>query len=170
MPYFYIAALPKLSDSFYKKVRELHGFDCYPEFRLPFHVTLFYLGGLTRESVDSVEAFLEDYKAPLENMTATVKSVNSFEQDGEPFVYFLELESQTLRQINQDFSKNFSDLHKDQFSFVPHLSLFFPKLSLSKKEEAHLQEMFSKVERLEFEGLYLGSVVDNVTRIHKIYY
>ena len=168
--YFYIAALPKLSESFYKKIRELHGFDCHPEFRLPFHVTLFYLDRLTEDQADSVNAFLTDYKVSLENMTATVKGVNSFQQDGEPFVYFLELESQVLNTINQDFSKKFSDIHKDQFNFIPHLSLFFPKFPLGSKNKSELEKLFSRMQTLEFEGLSLVSSIDNIAHIHKTYY
>lgn len=164
--FFYIAALPDLSLSFYQRLEKLHELSCYPEFRLPFHVTLFYLGELNDEEKNRVFNWFDD-KKELPSMEATVKGIESFYTDKNPFVYFLELESSDLYDIHEKLSI-FSDIHKDDFSFVPHLSLFFPKLSLTQSDHNFIKEIFKDLEKISFKKIYLGSVIDNVTRIHKI--
>jgi 2'-5' RNA ligase len=165
IPQYFIAALPDLPLSFYQKLEKLYQINCYPEFRLPFHVTLFYLGELNDEQRVKVCNWF-DNKKEIPRIEAKIKGIKSFYKNEKPFVYFLDLESSDLHNLNKEFHI-FSDIHRDDFPFAPHLSLFFPKFSINQEEHNSLQDVFSDIKRISFKKIYLGSVIDNVTHIHK---
>lgn len=165
IPQYYIAALPDLSLDFYKNLEKLYELECYPEFRLPFHVTLFYLGELNKKQQEKVFNWFDNKKG-IPRIEAKIKGVKSFNKDEKPFVYFLDLDSLELKNFNKELNI-FSDIHKDNFSFVPHLSLFFPKLNVKQEDNDLLQEIFKDINKLYFKKIYLGSVIDNITHIHK---
>ena len=163
-PQYFIAALPTLPWAFYEKLEKLYSLTCYPEFRLPFHVTLFYFGELSDIQKIRVNEWLDDNKR-IAKINAKIKGIDCFKKD-KPFVYFFELESPELKQINSELNI-FSDIHKDTFEFTPHLSLFFPQLELNEEDSKLLKNVFSEIETIEFNNIYLGSVINNITRIHK---
>ncbi len=162
---YYIAALPELPLNFYKNLEKLFELDCYPEVRLPFHVTLFYLGELTKKQYQEIENWFNK-KKHIQKIEAKVKGINSFYKDDNPFVYFMELDSLDLERINKELEV-FSHINKDHFSFIPHLSLFFPKINSKKVNINTLQKIFKNINTLSFKKIYLGSSVDNITHIHK---
>jgi len=162
---YFIALLPNFSNDFYKKIESLHFLQCYPEIRLPFHTTLFFLGDLSLNNKKRVLNWLIK-KNNCEKITAKIKKINSFRKNEKDFVYFLELNSEKIIKIHNEL-KRFSDIHKDSFDFTPHLSLFFPQKQLNKKDFLILQGLFKINSVIEFNGLFLGSVVNNVTHIHK---
>jgi hypothetical protein len=51
---YFIALLPDFSNDFYKKIESLYFLECYPEFKLPFHTTLFFLGKLNADDKKKV--------------------------------------------------------------------------------------------------------------------
>jgi 2'-5' RNA ligase len=165
IPQYYIAALPDLSLDFYKNLEKLYELECYPEIRLPFHVTLFYLGELNKKQKEKVLHWFDE-KKEIPRIDARIKGMKSFDKEEQPFVYFLDLDSLELETLNKEFSV-FSDIHKDSFSFIPHLSLFFPKLNIKQENNNFLKEIFKNINTISFKNIYLGSVIDNVTHIHK---
>ena len=165
IPQYYIAALPDLSLDFYQNLEKLYELECYPEIRLPFHVTLFYLGELNKKQEEKVFNWFDE-KKKIPRIEARIKGVKSFNKDEKPFVYFLDLDSLELETLNKEFSI-FSDIHKDSFSFIPHISLFFPKFNTKQENNHFLEKIFKDMNTISLKKIYLGSVIDNVTHIHK---
>jgi 2'-5' RNA ligase len=162
---YFLAALPEFSADFYKKIENLFGLKCYPEFRLPFHVTICFLGQINQAQKARVIAWMNEKKT-IPMMSAKVKRIGFFKKDF-PFVYFLELDSPELVQLNKELGI-FSDIHKDAFSFIPHLSLFFPKFELSPEDKDLLFETFADVALIDFKNIYLGSNLEEVTKMHNL--
>jgi 2'-5' RNA ligase len=161
---YFIAAIPDLPKSFYQKINAICGFECYPEFRLPFHVTLFFLGKMNNEQKNRVSEWLNNKKV-FSQIKAKSKNVNSFFEKGVPKVYYLKIDSPDLIKINKDL-EIFSNIHKDKFEYFPHLSLFYPKRNLTSFENKILKETFEEIKIIKFKFIILGSITEGATRIH----
>lgn len=161
---YYIAALPKLSIEFYQAVEDVLRLPCYPEIRLPFHSTLYYLGNLTAQQKSSVIDWLRALE--LKAFTTKVVGVSFFQTGSVRHTCYLHLDSVYLNELNEQMANAFSHIHKDKFSFLPHLSICFPKLAITHEQVQKLEEIFSTVRDLDFRSIYLGSVIENVTRIN----
>lgn len=165
-PNYYIAALPILTTEFYRAIEDLQLIECYPEIRLPFHSTIYYLGKITDQQKSEVVQWLQSLN--ISSLQADVLGVEYFKTDNNPSVGFLKLQSNKLEQLNRDMAKQFSDIHQDQFSFLPHLSIFFPKEALKTEDIDRINQSFSKIEKIQFKAIYLGSEIDNVTNVSYI--
>ncbi len=161
---FYIAALPVLTCQLHQIIDQVQLIPCYPEIRLPFHTTLYYLDQITDQQKAAVVQWLSSLAIPA--IEATVSKVDCFSRDDVAHTYFVRLQSLQLVDLNAQMEKEFSKIHTDQFSFLPHMSLFFPKLALSHQQTEALNNYFNNITKIEYQGIYLGSEVDNVTIIH----
>ena len=161
---YYIAALPNLSVEFYQAVEDVLRLPCYPEIRLPFHTTLYYLGNLTTQQKVSVIEGL--HALELQAFTAKVVGLNFFQTDNFPHTCYLQLDSVYLNELNAQMAKAFGYIHKDKLAFLPHISICFPKLAITTAQLEELEQILSAVNSIDFKSIYLGSVIDNVTRIN----
>lgn len=166
IPCYFIAALPEFTKEFYEAVEALYNLECYSEIRLPFHATLYFFGEITEVEKFQIEEWMESKEGSYEKISALVKGVGFFTKNNLSSVYYLELESSELSALNTEL-EIFSNIHKDSFAYLPHISLFSPKLQVAAEDEEKMTKLFSDIEKVEFKGIYFGSVIDNVTRIHK---
>lgn len=134
-----------------------------PEIRFPLHTTLFFLGVLTRSQQTRVEAWL-DSREEIPRITAEILGVRYF---GDPVhTCYLALESQKIRALHEELQQ-FSDLHTDIFSFLPHLSLCFPKDSMDPEEKKQIEKLFAGEKRITFTHLSLGRVSEEGMSVQK---
>lgn len=163
---YFIALLPKVSDTLYEKIINVLKFDTRSEVNFPLHLTLYYFYFLQDNRV--VKNWITKFeKNPSKCFQAMIKGVSSFAHQEQEEVYFLDICAHEIYDLRQrlEVLKPFS---QDIFSFHPHVSLIFPKQNLSIEEKEKIQDIFSDVQTIEFDRLALFSEKNNTYKIEKI--
>ncbi len=164
---YFLLLPPILTGEFLEKTKH-PDFEALPaKTRLPFHVTLYYLGGLSPEALKSAAEWLEEKRGKQETIKAKINSISSFKRSSKDFVYFLNLASRQIEELNQELFEKFSHLRKDDFSFKAHMTLFYSTEELKEYQIEKLYSLFAEIHELNFDQLALGSVLNNEIEIHR---
>jgi len=165
---YFLSLLPALSDDFVDKIEHPDFKDLSPNIRFPFHVTLYYLGKLSSDELKLVAEWLSQKETIKSPIRAKVSSVSSFKKDGEDVVYFLDLSSEKIDELNSELLESFPHLRRDAFAFSAHMTLFYPTKKITKSQRERLSSLFSDVSEIHFNQLALGSVVDEKIEINQL--
>ena len=165
---YFLSLLPSFSSDFTDKI-EHHSFkELSPNIHFPFHVTLYYLGKLSADELTLARDWLNEKKAIQSPIRVKVNSVSSFKKDGEDFVYFLDLSSEEIDELNNELFERFSHLRRDGFDFRAHMTLFFPTKKITETQRKRLSSLFSDISEITFNQLILGSVLNEEIEINHL--
>jgi len=171
MPSYFLALLPELDLPFYKQVEEFFQLGFYFDVRLPFHVTVYYFMQLNDSDLNAISAWMDHTAQAIHSFTANVQGVGSFtrpESQEMLNVYYLKVEAAEFIQINNDLRTKFASIIPEEFTYVPHLSLLFPRnLSASNKISKRLNDSFDFVKQLNFTHLALFASQDGAYTLVK---
>jgi len=165
---YFISLLPSLPASFISKIEHPDFKTLSHDIHFPFHVTLYYLGKLSSDELKLIMDWINKKKALQFPIRARVNSVSSFKKSGEDSVYFLDLSSKEIDELNSELFKRFSHLRKDKFAFKAHMTLFYTTSRITESQRVNLSSLFSDVSEIHFRQLALGSLLDGEIEINHL--
>lgn len=170
----FLCLLPCEEDSvkLYECLSEIFILDALSFIKLPLHVTLYYFQTPMNESNEEVIQWLNtSFRKRNGPIVADVEEIACFAKDGQDFVYYLPLKSKKIVNLQHELRQIFEHIHADQFSFIPHLSLFYPQRNLSGKETRNIQKLFEGIKSISFDRITLARENDggvNYISVHTL--
>lgn len=167
MKNYFFCLLPKENSALHLKVKSLSKFIVSPEIKHPLHLTVYFLSKLNERQINKAEKWLDNVSL-RSGIKAKVSKLSSFSKEGKEFVFFLGIESDVIEKLNSDLFNNFQDFHQDKFSFIAHVSMFYPQSSLSEQAKTALVNRFQDMQQISFDRLALASEKEGVIELEKV--
>ncbi len=161
MKKYFFCLLPQEKASLHSKVKSLPRITGSAQIILPLHLTLYYLAELDENQLSAAQQWLDHAAESIpESITAETGELSSFTRGGREYVFYLPIKSDVIQKLNSQLFNLFKHFHKDEFSFVPHISVFFPKNALPEIDKKLIRTKFQKITHITFDKLALASEND----------
>ncbi len=172
MPSYFLALLPQLDLEFYRQVERFFELGFLFDLHLPFHVTVYYFREISEHDLIGVSAWMDSTVSTLPSFSAEVQGVDFFRRmeglESKVNVYYLKVMASQFIQINRSLLDKFPSVTNQDWNYIPHLSLLFPRdLTASKRILQQLNQSFSELKQLEFKTLALFSSQDGAYQLIK---
>lgn len=160
----FICLLPSEEDAarLHRTFDALFSIHAFPCIKLPLHITLYFFPeSASKNNADAIDWIQSASRASKCPIVASTQDVQCFQKDGQDFVYYLPVSSETILHLHDDLSEKFQHVHTDPFDFIPHLSLFYPDRNLTEDERHSVQQIYNDMANIKFDRLAFVAEKEN---------